>query len=108
MQVGEELLAYEVAEVVAGKGGVMVEFAILILGCGPGFPTIEFVEDVGVLLSLQLGFVGSVLFESFEVLQEEEPGGLLRVVQLSSAASFFEETVVNIFERLLELGSCNT
>ena len=55
VQVGEELLVDEVAEVVAGQRLVVVELAVLALGRGPAFPAVGLVEDEGVLLPLQRG-----------------------------------------------------
>ena len=55
VQVGEELLVDEVAQVVAGHRLVVVELAVLALGRGPAFPAIRLVEDVGVFLPLQRG-----------------------------------------------------
>ena len=102
VQVGEELLVDEVAEVVAGQGLVVVELAVLVLGRGPAFPAIGLVEDVGVFLALQRGLVGFVLLQAVEVFQEEQPGGLLGVVEFGGAAGLFPEDVVDVFEGLFE------
>ena len=56
---------------------------------GPAFPAIRLFEDEAVALAVELRFDGFVLFEGVEILQEEEPGGLLDVVQLRRAAGFF-------------------
>jgi hypothetical protein len=74
----------EVAEIVAGFGGVVIELAVLALGRGPGFPAVGRVEDEGVLLAVQRRFVGFVLLQAVQVFQEQEPGGLLRIVKLRS------------------------
>jgi hypothetical protein len=37
-----------------------------------------------------------------EVFQEEHPGGLLGVIQLSGATGFFAEDVVDVFEGLFK------
>ena len=52
VQVGEELLVDEGDEVVAGEGGVVVDLAVLALGCCPRFPALGFVEEVGVFLAV--------------------------------------------------------
>ena len=104
MQVGKELLVDEVAEVVAGQGLVVVELAVLALGRGPAFPAVRLVEDVGVLLAVQLGLVGLVLLQTVEVFEEQQPGGLLGVVELGGAAGLFPEDVVDVFEGLFEHG----
>ena len=104
MQVGKELLIDEVAEVVAGQGLVVVELAVLALGRGPAFPAVGFVEDVGVFLAVQRGLIGAVLLQPVEVFQEQQPGGLLGVVQFGGAAGLFPENVVDVFEGLFEHG----
>ena len=70
VQVGKELPVHEVAEVVAGQGFVVVEFAVLALGRGPAFPSIGLVEDVGVFLAVQRGLGAFVLLKIVEVFQE--------------------------------------
>jgi hypothetical protein len=105
VQVGEKLPIHEVAQVVAGHGFVVVEFAVLPLGCSPAFPAIGFVEDEGVFVPLEPGLHSLVLLEAVEVFQEEEPRGLLGVVQFGGAASLFPEHVVDVLEGLLEHGS---
>ena len=73
-----------------------------VLGRGPALPAIGLVEDEGVFLALQRGFVGPVLFQAVEIFQEEEPGGLLGVVEFGGAAGLFPENVVDVFEGLFE------
>ena len=102
VQVGEELLVDEVAQVVAGHGLVVVELAVLALRRGPRLPAVGLVEDEGVLLALQRGFVGLVLLQAVEVFQEQEPGGLLGVVELGGAAGLFPEDVVDVLEGLFK------
>ena len=92
----------EAAEVVAGVGGVAVDLAIFAFGGGPDVPAVGFFEDEGVLFAFEGGFVGAVLFEAVEVFEEEEPGGLLGVVELGGAARLFPENVVDILEGLLK------
>ena len=104
VQVGEELLVDEVLEVVAGQGGVVIELAILALGRGPGFPAVGFVEQVGVFLAVQRGLIGAVLLQPIEVFQEQQPGGLLGVIQLGGAAGLFPEDVVYVSEGLFKHG----
>ena len=102
VEVREELLIDEVAQVVAGQGGVVIEITVLALGRGPGIPAVGFVENVAVLLPLQCGLIGAVLLKSIKVFQEQQPGGLLRVVQLHGATGLFPENVVDVFEGLFE------
>jgi len=102
--VRKEFEADEVAEVVAGLGAVMVDFAVFGFRGRPGVPAAGLVEDEGVFLAFEGGFVGFVMFEGIEVFEEEEPGGLLGVIEFGGAAGFFAEDVVDVFEGLFEHG----
>ena len=48
------------------------------------------------------GFGGLVVLQGVELFQEEQPGGLLGVVQLAGAAGVFPEDVVDVFEGLFK------
>ena len=61
-------------------------------------------REEGILFALEGGFVGFVLLQRVEVFQEEEPGGLLGIVQLRGAAGLFAEDVVNVLEGLFKHG----
>jgi len=102
VQVGEELAVHEVAQVVPGHRLVVVKLPIRSLGSRPRFPAVRLIEDVAVLLPLQLGLHGLVLLQTIEVLQEQQPRGLLRIVQFGGTTSFLPEYVVYVFERLLK------
>jgi hypothetical protein len=58
VEVGEELVVDEVAQVVAGQGLVVVDVAVSILRGSPAFPAVGLVEDEALFLPLQ-GGVGS-------------------------------------------------
>ncbi|HZV88589.1 MAG TPA: hypothetical protein VFF95_13650 [Candidatus Binatus sp.] len=108
----KELIVDEVAEVVARESFVVVNLAVAVraagsFGSGPSFPAIGLLEEESVLFALELGFRGALLLERFEVLEEEEPGGLLGVVELGGAAGFLAENVVDVFEDLFEHGPAN-
>jgi len=51
---------------------------------------------------LERGLHGLVLFEGVEVLEEEEPRGLLGVVELARGTSVLVQDIVDVLERLLE------
>jgi|GEM_PF-686144 len=103
VQVGEELAVDEGDEVVAGEGGVVVDLAVLFRR-SPSLPAVGGIEDVGVFLAVEGGFGGLVVLEGVEVFQEEEPGGLLGVIEFAGAAGVFPEDVVDVFEGLFEHG----
>ena len=100
--VGEELEVDEVAEVVAGEGGVVVELAVGGLGGGPGGPAVGRVEDVSVALAFEGGFFCLFCFAGIEVFQEEESGALPGVIKLAGATGFFAEDVIDVSESLFE------
>ncbi|HUX30423.1 MAG TPA: hypothetical protein VMV78_07310 [Thiobacillus sp.] len=50
VQVGEQLAVDEIAQVVAGERGIVVELAVLVFGRCPAFPAVGRVEDEGVFL----------------------------------------------------------
>ena len=102
VQVGEELAVDEGDEVVAGQGGVVVDLPIGCLGRGPRLPAVRRVEDGGVFPAVEGGFGRLVVFEGVEVFEEEQPGGLLGVVELAGATGVFPEDVVDVFEGLFE------
>lgn len=107
VEVGKELLVDEIAEIIACHRLVVIELIILVLGCGPAFPSVGLVENVGVFLLVQRGLVGLVLFQTIEVLQEQEPGGLFGVVEFSGAPGLFPKDIINIFKGLFEHRGCN-
>ena len=82
----------------------MVNLAVLALGRSPRIPAVGSVEDVGVFLAVERGFGGLVVFEGIEVFQEEQPRGLLGVVEFAGATGIFPEDIVDVFEGLFEHG----
>ena len=104
-EVGKEAVVDEVAQVVAGHGAVVVEGAVGFLRRGPRVPAVFGVEDVGVFLAAEFGFGGAVLLQAVEVFEEDEPGGLLGVVEFGGATGFFAEGVANVAEGLFKHGA---
>ena len=60
------------------------------------------VDDFADLLFDGVRAGGLVLLQGVEVFQEEQPGGLLGVVQFAGAVGVFPEDVVDVFEGLFE------
>ena len=80
----------------------MVDLAVFVLGSGPGFPAEGFFDDGGVFFIVEPCICGALIFEGVEMLEEEEPGGLLGVVELGGATGFLAQDVVDVFENLLK------
>ena len=104
MQVGKELAVDEIAQVITGQGFIVIELAVFALGRSPGLPTVIFIENEGISLSLQTGFVGFVLLQPVEVFQKQQPRSLFGVIQLGRAAGFFPQHIVDILEGLFKHG----
>ena len=102
LQVGEQLRIHKVAQVVAGEGGVVIQLAAGVLRRRPAAPAVGLLQDGAVGAALQGGHGGPVVFEPVEVLEEQQPGGLLRVVELGAAAGLLAQAIVDGAERLLE------
>jgi hypothetical protein len=62
LQVGEQLFVDVVDQVVAGEGVVVVEAAVGFLGGSPDGPAVLGINDVGVLLAFEFGFLFAVFF----------------------------------------------
>ena len=71
VQVGEELRVHEIPKVVPGEGLVVVYFAVPVFGCGPAFPPVRLIKDLGVLLAVQRGLSALVMIQIVKVLEEE-------------------------------------
>ena len=63
----------EVAQVIAGHCGVVIELAVRRLWCSPGFPAMRLVKDEAAALAFEFGLGSFVLFERVEVFQEQQP-----------------------------------
>jgi len=102
VQIGKELAIYEFGKIWPILRFIVVYLAVLALGRGPFRPAVRLVEDETLLLLFQSSLIGFVLLQPVQIFQEEEPRGLLGIVQLARTARFFPEDVVDVFEGLLE------
>ena len=80
----------------------MIDLGVFAFGSGPRFPAIRLIENVRVFFAIKGGFGGFVVLQGVEVFQEEQPGGLLGVVEFAGAAGVFPENVVDIAEGLFK------
>ena len=83
----------------------MVDFAVFApayAGGGPRFPTVGFIEDVGVLLAIEGSFGCFVMLQGIQIFQEEEPRSLFGVVEFARATGVFPENVVDVLEGLFK------
>jgi hypothetical protein len=80
----------------------VVELTVLALRSGPAFPTIGFVEDEGILLASEGSLGTLVLLKIVEVLEEQQPVGLLGVIEFGGASGLFPKDIIDVLESLFE------
>lgn len=80
----------------------MIQLAAGVLRRRPAAPAVGLLQDGAIGAALQGGHGGPVVFEPVEVLEEQQPGGLLGVVELGAAAGLLAQAIVDGAERLLE------
>src|SRR5947208_9015965 len=88
LEIGKELLINEVPEVVTGHRFVVIEFPVSRFRRGPLLPAIWLFENEVIFATIQLCLSRTILLQSVEVFQEEQPRSLLDVIQLGRAARF--------------------
>ena len=88
-------------EVVARHGGVVVDLAVGTVTRhfwrGPCGPAVGLAQDELVVTPLQHHLGGFVGFKGVQVLQKQQPTGLLGVVQFAGAPRVFVQDVIDIF-----------
>ena len=102
LEVGEELAVDEVDQVVAGQRGVVVELAVLGLRRGPGLPAVGLGDDRRVVLPSSSASSRRSLLEIVEVLEEQQPRGLLGIVELGREPLIVPHDPVYVVESVLE------
>jgi len=65
-------------------------------------PAVGLLQDGRITAALQGSHGGPVVFEPVEVVEEQQPGGLLGVVELGATAGLLAQTVIDGAERLLK------
>ena len=86
LQVRKKLVFHKVNQVGSGQGFVVVDLAVAIAWCCPGFPLILGSDDRLIGLAHQLSGELLLLLEVVEVFKEEDPGSLLDIIELAAAA----------------------
>ena len=81
---------------------MIIELAAGVLRCRPAVPAVALLENGRIGAALQDGHGGLVVFEPVEVLEEQQPGRLLGVVELGAAAGLLAQAIVDGAERLLK------
>jgi hypothetical protein len=102
VQIGEQLLVDEIAQVVPGQGTVVIKLAGGCLRCRPAFPAVGFFEDIAIVTPLQQRFRRLVPLQGIKVFQEQQPRTLLGIIQLTGAAGILPQHIIDIFKGLLE------
>jgi len=82
----------------------MVDLAVTRFGGGPALPTVGLLQNERIRLPFQCGLCCLVLLQAVQIFQEQQPGGLFRVVQLTGATGFFAEGIVDVPEGLFKHG----
>jgi hypothetical protein len=80
----------------------VVEFAVLALGCGPVFPSILRIKNIGVFFAFERSLGALVLFKIVEVFQEQQPRRLLGVIEFTGATRLFPKDVIDVSESLFK------
>ena len=57
---------------------------------------------MGVFFPLQRGDRGFLALQAIEIFQEEQPGGLLGVIQLAGASGILPQDVIDVLEDLFK------
>ena len=82
----------------------MIDLAIIPLGRGPHVPAVFGIKNRLVCAALQLGLILLRGFEIVEVFQEQEPAGLLGVIELGREAFVVAHGPVDVVESVFEHG----
>ena len=102
VQVREQLAVDEGDQVVAGHRLVVVGLAVLVLRRSPAFPLVLLFQQESVRPAFQVGHHRLVALQRVQVFEEQQPGGLLGVVQFAGAAGILVQDVVDVLEGLFE------
>ena len=100
-QVGEELLVDELHEIVAGHSVNLVRFSGGSFGCSPGRPTMEASNDAVIVLVLEFSLEFQLGFKVIKVFEEEQPGGLLDIVELIATTGLVTQNLIDCVESAL-------
>ena len=102
-EVGEQLAVDELAQVLAGAG-IGVELAVGGFRRGPGSPAVRFIEQRGVVIAPEHGFVGPLVLHVVQVLEEQQPRSLLGIVQLGGQPFVVAHGAVDVVEGVFKHG----
>jgi len=84
------------------RAALVIQLAAGVLRRRPAAPAVGLLQDGAVGAAFQGGHGSPVVFESVEVFEEQQPGGLLGVIELGAAAGLLAQAVVEGAERLIE------
>ena len=104
-QIGEQVVIDKLQQVIPDLG-ILRQLTMAILRCGPAVPAIGLLQDRGSSATLQQGHGGAVVLQAIEVFEEQQPGGLLGVVELGAAAGLLAQAVVDGAEGRFEAAGC--
>ena len=101
-QVGEQLTIDELDEIRPRERGVVIVGAVGLLRRGPCGPAMRLIENELVGVADKLGLLSLLALQVVEVFEEQEPGGLLGVVEFRRAPGLFPKHVIEILESLFK------
>jgi hypothetical protein len=102
LQPGKQRPVHIIDQVVAGQGVVLIERSVRLLRGRPSRPSVRVVDDEAIGLADKLDLHRPALFQVVQICQEQDPGGLLSIVEFGRATGLLPQNVVDAFERLLE------
>src|SRR5690625_6166301 len=70
LEVGKQLSIYKDYQVIVGYSLIMIQLSVFIYRMCPGCPSVLFIKDILVLLTLQLSLIGLLIFKVIQILQK--------------------------------------
>lgn len=102
LQIGEQLAVHIVDEIGPGLRAIVIEPALRVLRRGPASPAMALVDDRRVGAAGEVGVQRATFLQIVEIFEEEEPAGLLDIIEFGRAAGLLPEDVIDIPENLFE------
>ena len=102
LEIRKESRIHEVDEILSDKSDMMIDLPILSLRYCPSIPLELWSDEWTVFSTREDRDITTIPFEIIKILQEEDPWGLLDIVECTPTSSIFVEDIIDIFEGLFE------